>query len=158
MGSVQQTKPSIQFHGPHMTSSKELLTREFRVCCSQRQLLLCGSDLTLYALLPEAIFDRCAPRMRYDTSKQAQHNGRSFPLHIRRAVSTHRAHAIENNYRGTGPQLYPTKQNKTKPADWHYRDWLKWHIHDSSPIKHCPNRNIITRLLLFFLLLFLFAP
>ena len=48
---------------------------------SQRQLVLCRSDVTISALLSEAVFDRCAPRMRYHTCEPAGHSWRSFPLH-----------------------------------------------------------------------------
>ena len=46
---------------------------------SQWQLLLRRFDFRIYALLLEASFGLCAPRMRYETSKQAQYNLRSFP-------------------------------------------------------------------------------
>ena len=69
----------IQVHGPHMTTSKTL-AHEFHVFCSRWQFLLCWSDFTIYALLPEAICDRCAPRMWCDTSRQAQYSWRSFPI------------------------------------------------------------------------------
>ena len=55
----------------HIMPSSESLAREFRVLHSQWQLFLCRPDFTICALLAEAIFDRCAPRVRYDTSKKA---------------------------------------------------------------------------------------
>ena len=57
------------------------LACESCVFCPQWQLLVCQSDFTIYALLPEAIFGCCASRMRDNTTKLVQHSWRSFPIH-----------------------------------------------------------------------------
>ena len=81
VGPVQRTKLRIQVHGLHMTT-RQNFGRRFRVFHPQWQLLLCPSVFTICALLSETIFDRCVPRMRCDTSQQAQQIWRSFPLQI----------------------------------------------------------------------------
>ena len=55
VGPVQQTKLLIQVRGPHVTTSKKTLAREFSVSLSQWQRPLCRSDVIVYILL-EAIF------------------------------------------------------------------------------------------------------
>ena len=77
-----------RFMGPVMTAA-QTLARELRVFRYQRLLLLCRSDFTFYAPLPEAMLDRCAPHMRYDTSKPAQQSLQCFPLRIYVSSQSH---------------------------------------------------------------------
>ena len=65
-----------------MTTSQNFGTCIPCFSLSVTALALSVLDLTIYALQPEAHFDLCAQRMRYDTFKQAEHRWRSLPFHI----------------------------------------------------------------------------
>ena len=59
------------FTGPNMTTSTKLWHAN-SVFFALSDNPWCFDQIL--APLPEAMFDRCAPRMRYDTSKQGQHS------------------------------------------------------------------------------------
>ena len=67
-GPVHLTKLSIQVHRPYMTTSKQLCRVNSMLFALSDIFLLCCSDFTIYTLLPEVIFNLCAPRMYFDTS------------------------------------------------------------------------------------------
>ena len=74
---------SIQSHGPHRTTSKNSGTFN-SVFFSLSMTTVCSVDpilqfCALRLLLPEASFDRCAPRMHCDTSTRAQYSWLSSP-------------------------------------------------------------------------------